>query len=54
MNLLIRDIHALVLMDEAHTILRGGFIYSEGGEIMQIGRRQDRVRNCLDKTYLFG
>ena len=38
-SLLIRDIHALVLMDEDHTILRGGFIYIEDGEILQLGVR---------------
>ena len=56
MKLLIRDIHALVLMDDAHTVLRGGFVYSEGGEILQIGTRPpaslrpDRTisaRNCV-------
>ena len=38
-KLLIRDIDALVLMDEARTVLRGGFLYCEDGEILQIGTR---------------
>jgi 8-oxoguanine deaminase len=38
-SLLIRDIHALVLMDEDHTVQRGGFIYIEDGEILQLGVR---------------
>jgi 8-oxoguanine deaminase len=36
-SLLIRDIHALALMDEDHTVLRGGFLYIEDGEILQLG-----------------
>ena len=38
-SLLIRDIHTLVLMDPQNTILRGGFVYAEGGEIKQVGTR---------------
>ena len=38
-SVLIRDIHALVLMDAEHTVLRGGFVAIEGGEIVQIGTR---------------
>ncbi len=38
-SLLIRDIHSLVLMDEDHTVLRGGFVYIESGEILQLGTR---------------
>ncbi len=38
-SVLVRDIHALALMDDAHTILRGAFIYIESGEILQIGTR---------------
>jgi len=38
-SLLIRDIHTLVLMDPQNTILHGGFVYAEGGEIKQIGTR---------------
>ena len=38
-SLLIRDIHTLVLMDPQNTVLHGGFVYAEGGEIKQIGTR---------------
>jgi 8-oxoguanine deaminase len=38
-SLLIRDIHTVLTMDEQDTVLRGGFIYAEGGEIRQIGKR---------------
>ena len=38
-SLLIRDIHTLILMDPQNTILRGGFVYAEGGEIKQVGTR---------------
>lgn len=38
-SLLIRDIHTLVLMDARSTVLRGGFVYSENGEIKQVGTR---------------
>ena len=35
-TLLIRDIHTLITMDAQNTVLRGGFIYAEGGEIKQM------------------
>lgn len=37
--LLIRDIHTLVLMDPQDTVLHGGFVYIENGEIKQVGVR---------------
>lgn len=36
-SLLIRDVHTLVLMDERNTVLRGGYVYAEDGEIRQAG-----------------
>jgi cytosine/adenosine deaminase-related metal-dependent hydrolase len=41
--LLIRDIHTLVLMDAQNTVLTGGFLYAEDGEIKQIGVRPPRT-----------
>ncbi len=38
-SLLIKDIHTLVTMDGEDTVIRGGFLYVEDGEIRQIGRR---------------
>lgn len=38
-SLLIRDIHTLVLMDPQDTVVQGGFIYAEDGEIKQVGTR---------------
>lgn len=38
-SLLIRDLHTLVLMDQRDTVLRGGFVYIENGEIKQVGTR---------------
>jgi 8-oxoguanine deaminase len=38
-SLLLRDIHTIITMDERDTVLRGGFIYIEGGEIKQVGKR---------------
>jgi cytosine/adenosine deaminase-related metal-dependent hydrolase len=38
-SLLIRDIHTLITMDAHDTVLRGGFIYAENGEIKQMGQR---------------
>jgi 8-oxoguanine deaminase len=38
-SLLIRDIHTLITMDAQDSVVRGGFIYAEGGEIKQIGTR---------------
>ena len=38
-SLLIRDIHTLVLTDPENTIFSGGFIYTEDGEIKQVGTR---------------
>jgi cytosine/adenosine deaminase-related metal-dependent hydrolase len=35
-SLLIRDIHTLVAMDDAGTVLRGASLYSAGGEIRQV------------------
>jgi 8-oxoguanine deaminase len=43
-SLLIRDIHTLVTMDAQDTVIRGGFLYAEGGEIRQIGKSPPRVR----------
>ncbi len=37
-SLLIKDIHTLITMDGGETVLRGGFIYAEGGEIKLIGK----------------
>lgn len=36
-SLLIRDVHALVLMDERDTVLHGGYLYAEDGEIRRVG-----------------
>ena len=48
-SLLIRDIHTLITMDPNDTVLRGGFIYAEGGEIKQVGKRPpERLR--ADRT----
>jgi 8-oxoguanine deaminase len=38
-SLLIRDIHTIITMDPRDTVLRGGFIYAEGGEIKLVGKR---------------
>ena len=38
-SLLIRDVHTIITMDTHDTVLSGGFIYAEGGEIKQIGER---------------
>jgi cytosine/adenosine deaminase-related metal-dependent hydrolase len=38
-TLLIRDIHTIITMDESEAVLHGGFIYAEGGEIKQVGKR---------------
>ncbi|MGO8813358.1 MAG: 8-oxoguanine deaminase [Terriglobia bacterium] len=48
-SLLLRDVHTVITMDAHDTILRGGFIYSEGGEIKQIGRRPP-ARLRADRT----
>jgi cytosine/adenosine deaminase-related metal-dependent hydrolase len=51
-SLLIRDIHTVITMDCHDTVLRGGFIYAEGGEIKQVGKhppeglRSDRTINA--------
>ncbi|MBM3744698.1 MAG: 8-oxoguanine deaminase [Acidobacteria bacterium] len=37
-SLLIRDIHTLLTMDPAGTILRGGYVYAEDGEIRAVGQ----------------
>jgi cytosine/adenosine deaminase-related metal-dependent hydrolase len=48
-SLLIRDIHTVLTMDADDTVLRGGFIYVEGGEIKQVGKRPpERLR--ADRT----
>ena len=36
-TLLIRNIHTLVLMDEANRVLRDGYVYAEGGRIVRVG-----------------
>jgi cytosine/adenosine deaminase-related metal-dependent hydrolase len=36
-SLLIRDIHTVITMDSQDSVLRGGFIYAENGEIKQLG-----------------
>lgn len=38
-SLLIRDIHTLITMDADDTVLRGGYLYAEGGEIKHVGKR---------------
>jgi len=38
-SLLIHDIHTLALMDSHHTVVRGGFLYAEHGEIKLVGKR---------------
>src|SRR5208337_3960129 len=48
-SLLIRDIHTMITMDAHDTVLRGGFIYAEGGEIKQIGTRPP-ARLRADRT----
>ncbi|MGD0697353.1 MAG: 8-oxoguanine deaminase [Terriglobia bacterium] len=42
-SLLVRDIHTLIVMDEPGTVLRGGFIYAENGEIKQVGTRPPKT-----------
>ena len=37
-SLLVRDVHTIITMDAHRTVLRGGFIYAEGGEIKQVGK----------------
>jgi len=48
-SLLIRDVHTLITMDPRNTVLRGGFIYAEGGEIKQVGKRPP-ARLRADRT----
>jgi len=36
-SLLIRDIHTLVLMDEANTVLHGAYLFAEDGRIVRVG-----------------
>jgi 8-oxoguanine deaminase len=48
-SLLIRDIHTVITMDAHDTVLRGGFIYAEGGEIRQIGKHPS-ARLRADRT----
>jgi cytosine/adenosine deaminase-related metal-dependent hydrolase len=48
-SLLIRDIHTIITMDAQDTVLCGGFIYAEGGEIKQIGMRPP-ARLRADRT----
>jgi len=42
-SLLIRDIHTLVPMEGADTVLHGAFLYIEGGEIRQVGTAPARL-----------
>jgi len=42
-SLLIRNIHTLAAMDADGRVLRGGFLYIEGGEIRQVGSGKDRL-----------
>jgi len=51
--LLIRDIHTVITMDAHDTVLRGGFIYAEGGEIKQMGARPS-ARLRADRTVSAG
>jgi 8-oxoguanine deaminase len=37
-SLLVKDIHTVITMDQQQTVLCGGFIYAEGGEIKLIGK----------------
>jgi len=56
-SLLIRDIHTLITMDEHDTVLRGGFIYVEGGEIKQVGKRPPkwlRADRTISARYAVG
>ncbi len=48
-SILIRDIHSLVLMDEAGTVLRNGYLYAEDGEIVRTGSGSRRLpaANCV-------
>ncbi len=48
-SLLIRDIHTLITMDANDTVVRGGFIYAEGGEIKQVGKHPP-TRLRADRT----
>ena len=48
-SLLIRDIHTVITMDAQDTVLRGGFIYAEGGEIKQVGKHPP-ARLRADRT----
>ena len=48
-SLLIREVHTIITMDAQDTVLRGGFIYAEGGEIKQIGKRPP-ARLRADRT----
>jgi cytosine/adenosine deaminase-related metal-dependent hydrolase len=41
-SLLLRDVHTIITMDAQDAVLRGGFIYAEGGEIKQVGQRPPR------------
>jgi 8-oxoguanine deaminase len=41
-SLLIRDVHTIVQMDVEKTVLRGGYLYVEDGEIKQVGTRLPR------------
>jgi cytosine/adenosine deaminase-related metal-dependent hydrolase len=38
-SLLIRDLHTIITVDADEAVLHGGFIYAEGGEIKQVGKR---------------
>lgn len=56
-SLLIRDIHTLVLMDKEDTVLHGGFLYAENGEIQLVGTRPPRwlrPARTVNGRYLVG
>src|ERR1019366_7788448 len=48
-SLLIRDIHTLVLMDPANTVLRDAYLYIEDGEIRQVGAQPAKLPRA-DRT----
>src|ERR1035437_6409274 len=48
-SLLIRDIHTLVLMDPANTVLRDAYLYIEDGEIRQVGAKPAKLLRA-DRT----
>src|ERR1035437_7172815 len=48
-SLLIRDIHTLVLMHPANTVLRHAYLYIEDGEIRQVGAKPAKLPRA-DRT----